>query len=83
MEEPGTASATHNMSATSEQMDTISTSVDQTFINKNQTSELETPETDPVNESVNTDDLSSHSSAATWTRGSNTSSAAHNNRYQI
>jgi len=65
MEEPETAPATHNMSPTSEQMDTISTSVDQTCINTNQTSELEIPETDPVNESVNTDDFSSHSSAAT------------------
>ena len=65
MEEPETAPATHNMSPASEQMDTICTSMDQTCINNNQTSELETPETDPVNESVNTDDFSSHSSAAT------------------
>jgi hypothetical protein len=45
---------------TSEQMDTIRTNTDQTCINNNQTSELETPETDPATESVNTDDSSSH-----------------------
>jgi hypothetical protein len=43
-----------------ELMDTICTNMDQTCINNNQTSELETTETDPATESVNTDDSSSN-----------------------
>ena len=59
-EEPATAPATHNTSTTNEQMDTICTSRDQTCINNKQTSELETPETDPTTEPINTDDSNCH-----------------------
>jgi len=62
MEEPATATAPalHKTTTPSEQMGTISTSMDQTCINNNQTSELQTPENDPATESVNTDDFSNH-----------------------
>ena len=52
--------ATHKTPTTSEQMDTICTSMDQTCIKNNQTSELETSENDPATETVNMDDPSLH-----------------------